>query len=130
MHVGQAHVAHGGEGPVVQLHNAQMRGHVHLRKGSELAVPGGVYQGHDLRLLPLQSLLIAAEGFVPGQVHGKGDNGCVHLLLQGQKPVLPPGDDPDLLGTEFPIHGPHKVPAHTGGCSGNHSDFFHSIGSS
>ena len=53
----------------------------------------------------------------------------LYLCLQGEKPLLTAGDDPDLIEMEGSVHRQNEISPHTGGCPGDNGNLFHTHGS-
>ena len=122
-HIGQAHIAHGGEGPGVQVNDIQLSVHIHLGKSAEKAETGGIDQHGNLRLLLLQQGLINPEAAPIQQIQRDGAHLGPALLPQLHQPGFPTGNHPKLIELLIPIQRVDKLPPHAGGRTGYHCNF-------
>ena len=90
--------------------------------GAEDAAARGVDEQPDLRPLPLQQLPVAPHMIRIRKVQADGADGVTALFLYFQQPLLPPGDDPDLVKVQLLVHGVDKFSPDPGGSAGDHRD--------
>ena len=113
LHIGQHQVGDGGEGPDVEIDHRRLALQGPVPHVAEIPAAGVIEEQDHLRLLRRQLLPQSGEALLPAEIQGQHHGLEIRQLRrQGLQPVLPPGDEPELLHLrEDPLELPGELDA-------------------